>query len=608
MKISISKAKQVYWMSAYNEDKQEVGSAVAIGGNNHGTKEEQNRMFTQVANGYRRPQVQNRFVHIKIAVSPQDDNLSNRTFNKIGEQVLERLGYTNVPFKIYRHYDTAHPHIHIIASRIRFDNSLVRDSFEGLKCRAIERELEAEFELTPNADRLLSAKGIRKPGYTERWQLKEQEALLKDWTKKGLSPEEIQVKLQSNKRGQSTHRRYVINSIVESMADRPTLKVFLSRLERRGVRMIRHEFERNQKTYYGVSYKVDPSLIKTSFLSNELDGRFSGMNLDEAHGKEKIKHPFYGVIDANYRLSPLGKPELCLYDTLPVEQMKPMSFRASNLGPYFSMDSLKSNLTLINPALLNEITIKRTSGKREKGSSTQYPKLTLTAKEDTDTSSILVAAECRSASRVREVLARGYDLAKLRTQAGAFSAEEEDFIIKQKEVLNTRKQVGPMAMKLSNPLDAHTEYRLLTGEVPNTATREILSLVDQQNWAGIALTLKRAEAQYDIKEMPNPALSKLSALPRELTLPFFDYQAIYRSLENAEGIDEAENKRRAKERELAQALEQGNEVKAERLLEEGARVREIPRALVMQIKNEKVKQRYLQAYLAEEKLSIPMRR
>jgi len=50
-------------------------------------------------------------------------------------------------YLIARHHDTLHEHIHIIASRIRMDGSVVSDSWDYRRSEVIVRQLEKEFNL-----------------------------------------------------------------------------------------------------------------------------------------------------------------------------------------------------------------------------------------------------------------------------------------------------------------------------------------------------------------------------------------------------------------------------------------------------------------------------
>ena len=60
---------------------------------------------------------------------------------------MDKMGYGKQPFVVYRHYDKAHHHIHIISTRIGKDGKKINDSNEAKKAIKICRELEVNFGL-----------------------------------------------------------------------------------------------------------------------------------------------------------------------------------------------------------------------------------------------------------------------------------------------------------------------------------------------------------------------------------------------------------------------------------------------------------------------------
>lgn len=99
-------------------------------------------------------------IHISLNPHP-DDKLTDAQLAEIGQKYMERLGYGNQPYMIFKHEDIDRQHIHIVSTRVRPNGSLVPDSFEKDRSNKIRRELEKEYNLIP-------AKG-QKQG--EAWQL-----------------------------------------------------------------------------------------------------------------------------------------------------------------------------------------------------------------------------------------------------------------------------------------------------------------------------------------------------------------------------------------------------------------------------------------------------
>lgn len=100
-------------------------------------------------------------VHISLNPHP-DDKLTDQQLTDLGRQYLERLGYGEQPYMIFKHEDIDRQHIHLVTTRVRPDGSLVPDKFEKDRSSRIVAQLEKDFNLTP-------AKGQKQ---AEAWQLK----------------------------------------------------------------------------------------------------------------------------------------------------------------------------------------------------------------------------------------------------------------------------------------------------------------------------------------------------------------------------------------------------------------------------------------------------
>ena len=52
--------------------------------------------------------------HVSLSFPKTDkQQITDEFLNKISQEYLEKMGYGNQPYIIYRHYDTEHPHVHI---------------------------------------------------------------------------------------------------------------------------------------------------------------------------------------------------------------------------------------------------------------------------------------------------------------------------------------------------------------------------------------------------------------------------------------------------------------------------------------------------------------
>src|SRR5690606_31613715 len=65
----------------------------------------------------------------------------------IAREYMERMGFDNNPYFIFRHHDPSHPHCHILALRTRFDGTTVSDSNNYKRSEKIVRLLEKKYGL-----------------------------------------------------------------------------------------------------------------------------------------------------------------------------------------------------------------------------------------------------------------------------------------------------------------------------------------------------------------------------------------------------------------------------------------------------------------------------
>ncbi|RZK26159.1 MAG: relaxase/mobilization nuclease [Flavobacterium sp.] len=77
-----------------------------------------------------------------------DEKISNTKMEAIAKEYMEKMGFDNNPYFIFRHNDAEHPHCHILALRNRFDGTVVSDSNNYARSETIVRELENKYGLT----------------------------------------------------------------------------------------------------------------------------------------------------------------------------------------------------------------------------------------------------------------------------------------------------------------------------------------------------------------------------------------------------------------------------------------------------------------------------
>lgn len=86
-------------------------------------------------------------VHISLNFDPKDQ-LSNEQLQQISMAYMERIGFGDQPYLVYRHTDAAHTHVHIATINVRQDGSRIDTHGIGWKLSEPARmALEKEFGL-----------------------------------------------------------------------------------------------------------------------------------------------------------------------------------------------------------------------------------------------------------------------------------------------------------------------------------------------------------------------------------------------------------------------------------------------------------------------------
>ncbi|MDN3585007.1 relaxase/mobilization nuclease domain-containing protein [Mucilaginibacter flavus] len=96
----------------------------------------------------KRPSLGNYVYHTSLNfLHEETDKLDNTKLLSIAGDYLQRMGFTDNQYMIFRHYDAEHPHIHLLVNRITFDGKVVSDSNNYKRSEALLRKLEKVHEL-----------------------------------------------------------------------------------------------------------------------------------------------------------------------------------------------------------------------------------------------------------------------------------------------------------------------------------------------------------------------------------------------------------------------------------------------------------------------------
>ena len=80
-----------------------------------------------------------------IISMPSGEYPSEETYVRVGERLLDKLGYSDCPHVMFQHNDTDKSHVHIIVSTITDDLTHVDNADDYQKCYGVARVLEKEF-------------------------------------------------------------------------------------------------------------------------------------------------------------------------------------------------------------------------------------------------------------------------------------------------------------------------------------------------------------------------------------------------------------------------------------------------------------------------------
>ena len=83
---------------------------------------------------------------------------------RIAIDYMDRIGFGDQPFLVYRHYDAQHPHIHIVTSTIRADNTAIDLHNIGRELSEPAREaIEQQYGLIPARGRRIHLDNLEGP-------------------------------------------------------------------------------------------------------------------------------------------------------------------------------------------------------------------------------------------------------------------------------------------------------------------------------------------------------------------------------------------------------------------------------------------------------------
>ena len=151
MVAKISFGSSLYGALAYNGEKinKEEGKLLAT-----------NKIFddcsgkTSIANAlrdfqrYLSPHIRTEKPVVHISLNPHpDDVLTDMDMENIAREYLERMGYGNQPYMVFKHEDIDRHHLHIVTVRVDDNGKCISDKNNYYRSKQITRELEKKYGL-----------------------------------------------------------------------------------------------------------------------------------------------------------------------------------------------------------------------------------------------------------------------------------------------------------------------------------------------------------------------------------------------------------------------------------------------------------------------------
>ncbi len=104
--------------------------------------------FEMISNQNKR--VKKPVVHFSVSFHKDDAvKITNDKMKAIANKLIDGMGFSNAQYIVVKHTDAAHPHFHIVTSKVDLDINTISDKHNFLKLNKLRVEIEKEYpELT----------------------------------------------------------------------------------------------------------------------------------------------------------------------------------------------------------------------------------------------------------------------------------------------------------------------------------------------------------------------------------------------------------------------------------------------------------------------------
>ncbi|NMF63255.1 hypothetical protein DP113_34520 (plasmid) [Brasilonema octagenarum UFV-E1] len=264
----------------------EKDDAAIVDTNMMGTSPHQfNEQF--LSTKYTNKAVKRQCAHLIIAIAHRRDyheHLSDSQYSYVAREYLKDMGYlpayesphATSQFVAVRHHDRDHEHLHIIASRIRLDGSLVNDSYDYFNSQVSTRRIAAQLglEVTPTTNEAVASRLEQEYGIT---------AL----TSRNRSKS---IRAVNSKHKTPTSKEIIRSAIGEAIIDSPTISTFIQRLEENNIGVLpkMRGDELLGFTYIHNDVKIAGYQVYKPYSWNKLQSEY-GLTFDQQRDVSKLQ-------------------------------------------------------------------------------------------------------------------------------------------------------------------------------------------------------------------------------------------------------------------------------------------------------------------------------
>ena len=110
----------------------------------------------------------NTVFHVLLNPSPED-KLTGEQLREIAREYMERMGYGNQPYIVFKHKDIDRQHLHVVSLRVDENGHKLPHDFETRRSMEILRDLERKYNLHPSVkgEEQADKVGLHKVNYRE---------------------------------------------------------------------------------------------------------------------------------------------------------------------------------------------------------------------------------------------------------------------------------------------------------------------------------------------------------------------------------------------------------------------------------------------------------